>query len=72
MAWEDRTPFKAIKFQFQLSEQNVIKLIRNQLKLNRFKQWRKRVQGRGTKHQNLRTFDKGRFKCSRQKHITHN
>jgi hypothetical protein len=34
--------------------------------------WRKRVQGRKTKHEKLRTFAKGRFKCSRQKSISNN
>lgn len=72
MAWEDRTPFEAINFQFNLSEQNVIKLMRKELKRSSFKLWRKRVQGRATKHQNLRVFNEGRFKCSRQKQITHN
>jgi uncharacterized protein (TIGR03643 family) len=72
MAWEDRTTFEAIKFQFGLSEQEVIQLMRNEMKPSSFKMWRKRVQGRKTKHEKLRTFEKGRFKCSRQKQITHN
>ena len=72
MAWEDRTPFEAIKFQFQLSEEDVIKLMRREIKLSSFKMWRKRVQGRATKHNKLRVFNEGRFKCSRQKHITNN
>jgi uncharacterized protein (TIGR03643 family) len=72
MAWEDRTPFEAITFQFELSEQDVIELMRREMKPSSFRMWRKRVQGRTTKHQKLRTFDEGRFKCSRQKQITHN
>ena len=72
MAWEDRTPFEAITYQFQLSEQEVISLMRNQMKPSSFRMWRKRVQGRATKHQKLRVFSEGRFKCSRQKQITHN
>ncbi|MFI1742983.1 TIGR03643 family protein [Thalassobellus sediminis] len=72
MAWEDRTTFEAINFQFGLTEQDVIELMRTELKHNSFKMWRKRVQGRKTKHEKLRTFEKGRFKCSRQKQITHN
>jgi uncharacterized protein (TIGR03643 family) len=72
MAWEDRTPFEAITFQFKLKEQEVIELMRREMKPSSFKMWRKRVQGRTTKHQKLRTFDEGRFKCSRQKQITHN
>ena len=42
------------------------------MKPKSFKMWRKRVQGRKTKHEKLRTFEEGRFKCSRQKQITHN
>lgn len=72
MAWEDRTPFEAIKFQFDLKEQEVITLMRKELKPSSFRLWRKRVQGRATKHTKKRTFDKGRFKCSRQKEITNN
>lgn len=72
MAWEDRTTFEAIDFQFGLKEQEVIELMRKEMKPSSFKMWRKRVQGRKTKHEKLRTFEKGRFKCSRQKQITHN
>ena len=72
MAWEDRTPFEAIKYQFNLSEQEVIELMRTELKSNSFKLWRARVQGRKTKHQKLRSFDDGRFKCSRQRSISNN
>ena len=32
MAWEDRTPFEAIFYQFGLKEQDVIKLMRAELK----------------------------------------
>jgi len=72
MAWEDRTTFEAIYFQFNLKEQEVIDLMRREMKLKSFKMWRKRVQGRKTKHEKLREFDKGRFKCSRQKSISSN
>ena len=72
MAWEDRTTFEAIHFQFNLKEQEVIDLMRREMKLKSFKMWRKRVQGRKTKHEKLRVFDKGRFKCSRQKSISNN
>jgi len=72
MAWEDRTTFEAIEFQFGLKEQDVIELMRTEMKPSSFRMWRKRVQGRKTKHEKLRSFEKGRFKCSRQKQITHN
>ena len=72
MAWEDRTTFESIHFQFGLKEQEVIDLMRKEMKLKSFKMWRKRVKGRKTKHEKLRTFAKGRFKCSRQKSISNN
>ena len=50
MAWEDRTPFEAIEFQFGLSEPQVIAVMRKQMKASSFKLWRKRVSGRKTKH----------------------
>ncbi|MBT8310571.1 MAG: TIGR03643 family protein, partial [Flavobacteriaceae bacterium] len=62
MAWEDRTPFEAIDYQFQVSEQQVIELMRKHLKPSSFRLWRKRVQGRKTKHEQLRNFSEGRFK----------
>lgn len=72
MAWEDRTTFDAIKFQFGLSEQEVITLMRTEMEPKSFKLWRKRVQGRKTKHSKLREFEKGRFKCTRQRQISNN
>ena len=72
MAWEDRTPFEAILVQFKLKEQDVISLMRRELKPKSFKLWRARVQGRATKHMKKRNFDAGRFKCSRQRTITNN
>ncbi|MGK0413882.1 MAG: hypothetical protein ACJA1B_002098 [Polaribacter sp.] len=72
MAWEDRTTFESIQFQFGLKEQEVIDLMRREMKRSSFKMWRERVQGRRTKHEKLRTFEKGRFKCSRQKSISNN
>ena len=50
MAWEDRTPFEAIKAQFDLDESAVIALMRQQLKPASFRLWRVRVKGRRTKH----------------------
>ncbi len=72
MAWEDRTPFEAIHFQFGLNEQAVIQLMRNNSKPSSFKMWRKRVQGRATKHALLRSVGVNRFKCSLQKTISLN
>lgn len=50
MAWEDDVPFDAIELQYGLKEQEVIELMRKQLKPSSFKLWRKRVTGRKTKH----------------------
>ncbi|WP_350287643.1 TIGR03643 family protein [uncultured Croceitalea sp.] len=72
MAWEDRTPFDAITFQFGISEQQTIEIMRHEMKPSSFRMWRKRVQGRSTKHAKLRTGDVNRFKCSRQRHISGN
>ncbi|MGB5482032.1 MAG: TIGR03643 family protein [Eudoraea sp.] len=73
MAWEDRTPFEAIEFQFGLPEKEVIKLMRGNLKESSFKRWRKRVNsGVSTKHLKKRSEDITRFKCSRQRAISGN
>ncbi|WP_010228460.1 TIGR03643 family protein [Gillisia marina] len=73
MAWEDRTPFEAIEFQFEISEKDVIKLMRGNLKESSFKRWRKRVNsGVSTKHLKKRSDDITRFKCSRQRAISGN
>jgi uncharacterized protein (TIGR03643 family) len=72
MAWEDRTPFEAIAHQFGLSEKEVIQLMRRELKPSSFRMWRKRMQGRSTKHLQLRSAGVSRFKCSRQRTISSN
>ncbi len=72
MAWEDRTPFSAIEYQFGLTEAEVIKLMKQELKLSSWKRWRARVQGRKTKHRKLREEGVDRFKSKAQKQITYN
>ncbi len=72
MAWEDRTPFDAILFQFGLKEQEVIELMRKEMKPSSWRMWRARVQGRSTKHQAKSAVDGSRFKCSLQRKITMN
>ncbi|MFY8165121.1 MAG: TIGR03643 family protein [Sediminibacterium sp.] len=67
MAWEDRTPFEAIEFQFGLAEKEVIAFMRNNSKPSSFRMWRKRMASRKTKHSALRSNSVLRFKCSRQK-----
>lgn len=73
MAWEDRTPFEAIELQFALTESEVIKLMRRELKPSSFKMWRKRVNsGVSQKHLKKRSSEIDRFKCSRQRIISNN
>ncbi len=72
MAWEDRTPFEAITFQFGISERQTIDIMRTEMKRSSFNMWRKRVQGRATKHARLRVDGIDRFKCALQRQITHN
>jgi|TARA_B110000881_G_scaffold24261_1_gene17593 uncharacterized protein (TIGR03643 family) len=73
MAWEDRTPFEAIHYQFNLTEQDVIKLMRKELKRSSFNLWRKRVNsGVSSKHIMKRNPEINRFKCSRQSFISMN
>lgn len=72
MAWEDRTPFDAIKNQFGLSEQQVIELMRREMKPSSWRMWRARVQGRATKHIALAGTEDPSFKANRQRQISHN
>ncbi len=73
MAWEDRTPFDAIKFQFGVSESEVIAIMRRELKRSSFNLWRKRVNsGVSQKHAKKRNPEIDRFKCSRQTAISMN
>ncbi|GAB2907317.1 TIGR03643 family protein [Rheinheimera gaetbuli] len=66
MAWEDRTPFEAILQLYGLSEPQLIKLMRSQLKPSSFRLWRARVTGRATKHIKLRNPDISRAYCPTQ------
>jgi uncharacterized protein (TIGR03643 family) len=73
MAWEDRTPFEAIKIQFGFSESDVISLMRKELKRSSFNLWRKRVNsGVSQKHLYKRTDEINRFKCTLQRNISMN
>ncbi|GAB5401911.1 MAG: TIGR03643 family protein [Aureliella sp.] len=67
MAWEDRTAFDAIKRQFAISPGDVIKLMRRELKPSSFRLWRRRTNGRKTKHVSRRGFEIGRFRCPTQR-----
>lgn len=72
MAWEDRTTFEAIEYQFGLTEKQVIKFMREQMHPRNWKKWRARVQGRNTKHEKLRSDSVKRFKSKAQRAITGN
>ena len=67
MAWEDRTTFDSIEDQFGISEPEVIKIMRNNLKRSSFKLWRSRVSGRRTKHRITSLTRTPRFKSCNQK-----
>jgi uncharacterized protein (TIGR03643 family) len=72
MAWEDRTPFDAIKFQFGLCEADVKVLMKRELKFSSYKLWRKRVENCKTKHLAKRVAGIDRFKCKMQRAISNN
>ena len=73
MAWDDRTPFEAIEFQFGKNEAAVIALMRKELKRSSFNLWRKRVNsGVSQKHLRKRNAGITRFKCSLQRTISMN
>ncbi|MCZ2483171.1 TIGR03643 family protein [Aquirufa nivalisilvae] len=72
MAWEDRTPFEAIEFQFGIKEKEVIEFMRMHSKRSSFQMWRKRMSGRITKHVQKRVSTDPRFKCSMQRSISLN
>ena len=73
MAWEDRTPFETISFQFGISESETITIMRTELKRSSFNLWRKRVNsGNSQKHIKKRNPEIERFKCTRQRTISLN
>ncbi len=73
MAWEDKTPFEAIAFQFGIAEKNVIVLMRKELKRSSFNLWRKRVsEGISQKHLYKRSENISKFKSTLQRQITLN
>ena len=72
MAWEDRTPFDAIEYQFGLKEADVKVLMKRELKFSSYTLWRKRVESCKTKHLKKRVEGIDRFKCNLQRTITNN
>jgi uncharacterized protein (TIGR03643 family) len=67
MAWEDRTSFEAIKIQFDINQDEVIKIMRSTLKNKSFRIWRKRTKGRKTKHRKINDISPMRFRSKNQK-----
>tara|TARA_Y100000590_G_scaffold420387_1_gene523032 strand:+ start:344 stop:571 length:228 start_codon:yes stop_codon:yes gene_type:complete len=51
LAWHDDSSFEKILRIYGCSEKEVIKIMRNNLKTNSFKNWRQRVSGRKSKHE---------------------
>ena len=72
MAWEDRTPFDAIYFQFRLKEADVKALMKKELKFSSYILWRARVEKCKTKHSAKRVEGINRFKCTMQRAISNN
>lgn len=66
MAWEDRTPFEAIKTLYGLGEPDVRVVMRRELKPASFRLWRERVSGRKTKHLQQRSPEITRGYCPTQ------
>ena len=49
MAWEDMTPFEAIKMQFGIDESQLMRLMQSWLKPSSYRLWRERVKTRSSK-----------------------
>jgi uncharacterized protein (TIGR03643 family) len=64
MAWEDRTPFEAIRMQYGLTEGQTIDLMRIYMKRSSFVMWRKRMTGLTVKHASLRSPDVQRHRAN--------
>lgn len=72
MAWEDRTPFEAIEFQFGLNEAEVKAFMKKNLKFTSYRLWRERASNCHTKHAKKRMPAIDKFKCNLQRTITSN
>ena len=62
LAWSDKISFEEINRIHGLTESEVIKLMRWNLKSRSFKLWRKRVSGRTRKHEKKRNLSEKPFK----------
>ncbi|MBK67809.1 MAG: TIGR03643 family protein [Rickettsiales bacterium] len=57
LAWADDVSFNLIEKETGLAEEDVIEIMRSNLKRRSFEHWRKRVTGRKTKHTKLLSKD---------------
>ena len=62
LAWCDKTSFEKIKRIYGITESEVIKIMRKNLRPRSFKLWRARVNGRTRKHEKNRTLSDKPFK----------
>ena len=62
LAWCDKTSFEKIKRIHGITESEVIKIMRNNLRPRSFKLWRTRVNGRTRKHEKKRSLSQRPFK----------
>ena len=62
LAWSDKVSFEEIKRMHGLSESEVIKIMRKNIKSKSFKVWRERVNGRTRKHEKKRNLSSKPFK----------
>ena len=68
MAWEDRSTFESIEYQFGLSPNEVVKFMRTQLGIRAYERWRRRATQQGQlKHESKSDVSALRFKCRRQR-----
>lgn len=61
MAWQDRMPFDIIYLQYGLTENQVKNKMRKFISKKAYTRWRRRVQGRITKHNKLCSHKQVRF-----------
>ena len=62
LAWCDKTSFEKIKRIHGVTESEVIKIMRKNMRPRSFKLWRARVNGRTGKHEKKRTLSEKQFK----------
>ena len=62
LAWCDKTSFEKIKRIHGITESEVIKIMRKNLRTRSFKLWRARVNGRTRKHEKKRSLSERPFK----------